>query len=394
MDMKKILIVCKGHRNIAGAQLYLKHICSLFRKKDVELYFALHRADGLKFIEAISEKSDTEIVEYDWRHLSFYRSFKAGLKICREVKPDLILFNSTEDQIFAPIWAAFIAKVPRRALVVHWAQAASDLPVFSKKLWAWFPVPSRYAIKKRLSRGFGYHTLDALVFVSRVTQDAYVKLYRVPRTKCHTIYNGVESGLYYRPQLRQESRRRLKVSSDECLLLATGNLTEVKGHGYLISAVHELISHGMKVKCCIAGQGELESALKKQIEKLRLNDKVTLLGYRNDIPALLSATDIFCMPSLNEAFGFSIVEAMAAGLPIIASAVGGIPEVVSDGQDGMLVPAGDVEALAAAIEKLWHQRDLRIKMGRESFAKAAQRFDLAIMLRNTKRLFDSLLQNQ
>lgn len=389
--MQTIMIVCKGHRNIAGAQMYLKQIAPLFPKEAFVLHFALHRNDGLKFVEEISEKSRTAIVDYDWRHLPFLRAFAAGLKIFRTLKPDLVLFNSPEDRILAPVWAAFVAGVRRRVMVVHWAQSPDELPLFSRKRWAGWPVPSRYAIRTRLIRAIAYRTLNALIFVSQITRDAYVKLYKVPASRCHRIYNGVDTSAYHRPQLREEMRRQLGLSPETCLLLATGNLTEVKGHAYLVAAVQRLVSRGLAVKCFIAGQGELASDLEKQVVQMQLHDHVGLLGYREDIPALLSATDIFCMPSLNEAFGYSLVEAMAAGVPIVASAVGGIPEVVSHGSEGLLVPPADAEALCVAIETLWRQPELRAAMGQRSLDRATRDFDLSIMRGRTKHLFNSLL---
>ncbi|MBI5897273.1 MAG: glycosyltransferase, partial [Desulfobacterales bacterium] len=198
--MKKILIVCKGHTNIAGAQLYLKHIASLFPKKDFELCFALWRADGLKFIEEISDICNTVVVEYDWRHLPFLRAFIQGWRLFREKKPELIIFNSPEDQILAPLWAAYLSRVPQKTLVVHWAQSENDMPLFSKKRLN-IPIPSPWAIQTRLTRAMAYRLLNALIFVSHGTHRAYVKLYKVPDAKCHTIHNGVPVERFYQPQL-------------------------------------------------------------------------------------------------------------------------------------------------------------------------------------------------
>lgn len=391
--MKKILIVCKGHPHVAGAQLYLKQISALFPRQAFELCFALRPEDGLQFIDEISAQCITSTIAYDWRHLSFLKAFRMGVRLFRETKPDLIIFNSPEDRILAPVWAAWFSKVPKTILVVHWAQSRNDMPLFSRKRMLPFPIPSRFAFKTRLIRALSYRLLDALLFVSHGTRQAYTELYKVPETRCHTIHNGVHVARFDQPQLRDGVRSQLGLAPDDCMLLATGNLTEVKGHRYLVAAVQKLVSRGSNVKCFIAGRGELEEALQAQIKKCGLEHHVFLLGYRSDIPALLSAADIFCMPSLNEAFGYSLVEAMAAGLPVVASCVGGIPEVVGDGREGFLMPAADIEGLAAAIDRLRQQAELRKKMGEAGFLKANQRFDLAIMLRQTQKLFNLLLQN-
>jgi glycosyltransferase involved in cell wall biosynthesis len=393
--MRKVLIVCKGHAHVAGAQLYLQQIASLFPKDKFELCFALRPGDGLKFVEEIGRKCNVGVVDYDWRHLPFAACVSKGYRLFRETKPDLILFNSPEDPVLGPLWAAGFAKVPKKLMVVHWAQSETDLPLFSKNKRLWkIPMPSRYAITKRLVRALSYRLLDAVIFVSHGTRRAYASLYKVPEAKCHTIYNGVDAESYHRPSLRNAVRTQLGLHDDEGMLLATGNLTSVKGHRYLLEAVQKVAARGLQLKCFIAGRGELEDDLKRQIQALGLEGRVFLLGYRKDIPALLSAADLFCMPSLNEAFGYSLVEAMAAELPVVASAVGGIPEVLRHEHEGLLVPPGDSDALAAAIERLWHQPELRKNMGAEGAATVKQRFDLSIMLRQTEQLLKLLLENQ
>jgi glycosyltransferase involved in cell wall biosynthesis len=192
---------------------------------------------------------------------------------------------------------------------------------------------------------------------------------------------------------REEFRRMLGVRDDECMALATGNLTEVKGYQYLIAAVADLVNKGVAVKCFIAGQGELKDSLDRQIEEMRLEDSVKLLGYRDDVPALLGAADIFCMPSLSEALPYSLLEALAAGVPVVASRVGGIPEVITHGKEGFLVPAKNVSELCMAIQQLVSNPELRKKMSSQALATVSGRFSVGKMLSESGDLFFNELQH-
>lgn len=381
----KILIVCKGHNNIAGAQLYLKQISVLFPSSDFELHFALNINDGIRVFEDIAQQNKIVLWQYDWRHLSFNDSFIQAYCLLKKISPCIVLFNGTEDKIIAPIWASFFRRIPRRVMVVHWSQTSRDLPVLSRKYY--FPVPSKSSLVVRCKRGSTYNLLNKLIFVNNITREAYVYLYKIPSSRCRTIYNGIDikrfSGNHNQ---RQNSRRELGIGTDEYMIFAAGNLTEVKGYQYLIPAVHELYSNGVNVKCYIAGQGALERYLQDQIRSIDADGYIKLMGYRDDIPYLLSAADVLCMPSLNEALGYSILEAMASGIPVVASAVGGIPEVITDYHEGILTTPGNSEELSKALTVLYEDEDLRKQMGLLGALKVQKVFSLDKMLSQTKEI--------
>lgn len=385
---KKVLVVCKGHPNIAGAQLYLKSISPILSENGCELHFALRKADGLRVFEEISEGASVLLWEYDWRHCSPYDSYRSAVRLFGQIRPDAVLFNSSQDEILWPILAARTSRISKRIMVVHWAQPADGLPLFRRRTHFRIPIPSRYSLKMRILRGIILRLLTRIIFVNRITRAAYIGLYGLRSDKCVTIHNGVQVNQFsYLAFGRQDTRVKLGVSSNECMVLATGNLTEVKGYGYLVSAVNQLKEKNIPVRCFIAGQGELEEKLKAQIKSLGIEKYVELLGYRDDIPSLLTAADILCMPSLNEALGYSLLEAMAAGVPVVASQVGGIPEVISHGKEGFLVPPGDVDQLATAIERLAIDSQLRGRFGSAGRGTVRSRFSIETMLSQTRDLF-------
>jgi glycosyltransferase involved in cell wall biosynthesis len=381
---KKVLFICKGHQNVAGAQLYLKTLSEILPSDKYDLHYAFYAGDGKKVFDEISESNSICTWEYDWRHLSFYDSFNQSRLLYKKVNPDFVIFNSSEDEIIPPIIAAKTCGIKNKVMVVHWATREDSLPLLVKKANIPINIPSRYAIRTRLKRFIAYSLLDKLIFVNNGTRRAFLKLYYIKPSKCKTIYNGINARKYNIGHLRESFREKLDVGRSEIMLLATGNLTAVKGHAVLISAIKLLVERGRSLKCFIAGQGELEEQLKKKITDNNLTENIKLLGYRNDVAELLTAADIFVMPSLNEALGYSILEAMASGKPVVASGVGGIPEVIADGEEGILTAPGDIESLSNAIDSLMSDKATRERMGKACSEKVNKIFLVEDMLKQTK----------
>jgi len=132
----------------------------------------------------------------------------------------------------------------------------------------------------------------------------------------------------------------------------------------LIQAIEELVKRGdTRVRLLLVGQGPLEADLRQSAVEYGLCDRVQILGYSNEVSDLLSAIDIFVLPSLSEGLPLALLEAAAAGRPLIATEVGGVPEIVDDGVNGLLVPPRDPKSLANAVQSLSHDPERRIKMG-------------------------------
>ena len=250
------------------------------------------------------------------------------------------------------------------------------------------PVPSRYSFQTRLIRGFTLRLLSRVIFVNHMTRNAYRQLFKAPESRCLTIYNGVDTGKFSGSRSRRvEVRQKLGLKEQDVMVITTGNLTPVKGQRVLIQAIENLVRKQLAIHCFIVGEGESRKDLEEQITLLGLERSVELLGYRDDIPSMLSGADIFCFPSLNEALGFSLLEAMASGLPVVASNVGGIPEVVTHGREGLLVPPGRYLDLSASIEQLAKDAGMRREMGNEGRKRVKEVFSLESMLARTKDLF-------
>lgn len=179
---------------------------------------------------------------------------------------------------------------------------------------------------------------------------------------------------------------QLKKWSDALWTGTIAELHPVKQHNVALAAVKELVKGGTSLHHIIIGDGELKDALERKIIDEGLTDHVFCVGHIHEAARLLKAFDIFVLPSRSEALAYAVIEAKQAELPIIASDVGGIPEIISDKKNGLLVPSGDIQALAQALRTLIADKDLRSRYAEAAFT-SSEYFSLARMLRETENIY-------
>jgi glycosyltransferase involved in cell wall biosynthesis len=174
----------------------------------------------------------------------------------------------------------------------------------------------------------------------------------------------IHSGVRFDAKPREGARERLKIAAEEIVIAVVARLEPVKGVEYFIRAAAELSKRGLnkRVRCLVVGDGSLKAELLGLADALGL-EKIIFAGFQRDVFEYLSAADIYVQPSLNEAMGRTVLEAQYMKLPVIASRVCGLPDVLKEGLTGLLVPPGDPAALAAALETLITDAKLRAGMG-------------------------------
>jgi glycosyltransferase involved in cell wall biosynthesis len=177
------------------------------------------------------------------------------------------------------------------------------------------------------------------------------------------------------------------------LIGAVGRLYPEKGYEYLIEAVALLRDRGYAVRCVILGEGPQEAELRELIDRIGVGEQVALLGRRDDVEQIVRELDVAVLCSVREGSPLAMLEYMASGAPIVATAVGGIPELVEDGVHGVLVDAADPQALCAGIAKLLDDRALSARLAAAAQARRAAEFDLAGLMRRIEGLYDELLQD-
>jgi len=187
---------------------------------------------------------------------------------------------------------------------------------------------------------------------------------------------------------RSEKRKELGLSADAAVIITVGELNANKNHIQVLEALSKL--NKTNFHYLIVGNGEDEQKLQKAVNELLLRDKVSFLGFRRDVPELLTASDVFILTSRREGLPKAVMEAMAVGLPIIATDVRGNRDLVKSGENGYLVPLGNAEQTAIAIERLIDSEDLRRSMGGKS-KELVKQYDLQNILKEMEKIYDNIL---
>lgn len=274
--------------------------------------------------------------------------------IVKELRVDAVHTHNPVALIYAGP-AARWAKVPR---LVHTKHGAN-------------PPRSRTDL---LARRAVLRLCDAYVAVSEPTAQVARTLDLVPESMLRVIPNGIDVDAFiHNPANRLTVRQRLGIPPSALVVGTVGRLAPEKAHWFLVSAMKPLL--GPKTHLIIVGEGPERPRIEKSISA-DLRPFVHLPGARSDIPALLSAFDIFVLSSSTEGLPLAVPEAMAAGLPVVSTAVGGLPTVIEDGRTGRLVPFGDERALRMAIEDLLRDAGKRAAYGRAALGEARSRFGL------------------
>lgn len=253
--------------------------------------------------------------------------------------------------------------------------------------------PQRLQVLRRLVRHRRQRSVTAFVAVSRAVATQTSRDAVVPTSKITMIYNGVDLQ-HFRPRPDERTGLRaqlLGITDDRPVLTLAAHLIPRKRQAMLIEALPELFRHEPRTHVVIAGGSPDEQRLRALIGRMSLQDNVSLLTGDNDIAALYACSDIGVLPSEREALGGSAVEALACGLPLVATPVGGLHEVAEEGVSGVLVHDQTAAGLARALLPLVTDRRLRERMGRAGRVRAESVFDLAEASAATLALYERLL---
>ena len=251
----------------------------------------------------------------------------------------------------------------------------------TRRTWKRYP----FLLLERLA----YEMDDAVIVVSEGLRAFLEKVERLPRRKMVVIGHGIEATPH--PATRGEARRALGLPSHGPLIGAVGRLSPEKGQGFLMQALPAILAAFPRAACVIAGEGPSRAALEEESRRLGIGDRVVFLGFRRDVPMVLAALDLFVQPSIYEGFGLSLLEAMAAGLPVVASRVGGIPEVIEDGHTGILVQPQDPAALAGAVVRLLGDTEGARRLGESAANRARERYSLSRVAQRVDDLYRDIL---
>jgi glycosyltransferase involved in cell wall biosynthesis len=358
-----------------GAEKYIEYLCRQFHGKSFRCTVIINN-DNVKFLESLKELN-LEVISLPFARRYFDVRCEPELVITlKAVHPQILHINlpGPYDCLLSAI-SARLAGVTNIVTTEHLPMA---------KRW---PKP---ALLKRISSFF----VCKAITVSEINRHYLRCIHHVDDYKIRVIHNGIDTAefsLSASVKQRESMRLRLRLHSSDLAFGIVGRLTRQKGHTYALEAFSQISSRFPNAKLVIVGSGELEHDLRQFASELNLANQVTFAGFLNDMPSVYAAIDILVMPSLFEGLPFSLIEAMSMGRPVIASAVNGIPEIVKNGRNGILIPPRSSQALAEAIKDICGNQTLLLDMGKAAAHTVRTDFSIERMCSATRALYLEML---
>jgi len=232
---------------------------------------------------------------------------------------------------------------------------------------------------------------DRIICISDIVNRFANETQRINAKRLITIHNGIDSEHPVSEKRTSGLRKELDIPVDHSVICTIAHMEEHKGIKYLLESASLLLQSRNNISFLLVGEGALKEELKILCADLKIEKNVIFAGERSDIPEILSLTDIFVLPSIREGLPLTILEAMACSKPVIATNVGGVPEVVKDRVSGILVPPKDPEALHSAMNELLGNREKLMKMGYNGKRVCNESFDSKTMIGKIEDLYDSLM---
>lgn len=304
---------------------------------------------------------------------------KAGIDISVASKIIKVIKNNKIDIVHTHLWGAnFWGRIAAKLAGVKGIIVTEhNTDVWKSRLYFMFD--------KLLSRW-----TDRIIVVSNSVKDFYVSK-GIDEKKIEVIYNGVEiEKLQGCKETRTLIKKEFGIKDDEKVLAIIGRLVPQKGHKYLFEALSQL-NGSYKIKLLVVGAGPIEKDLRSTVCGLQLQGKVIFTGLREDVKDILSITNVLVMPSTREGLPMVALEAMAQGVPVIATKVGGVPDLVSDNETGILVESNNHFALKEALSKIIEDEGLTQRLGENAKKSVQEKFSIEGMLNKTQTLYEACL---
>src|SRR4051812_39912677 len=319
------------------------------------------------------------------REISPVQDLLATIRLSKMMRADrpTILHTHTAKAGAVGRAAALLAGRARPPIVVHTFHGHVLRGYFGRPLTFVFRM-----LEKLLA-----HVTDALVAVSPEVRDELVALGVAPVEKFHVIRLGIEleTRVPERAEARAETRRVMGVRHDRFLVGWTGRMTGVKRTDVVLRGFALLRRRGVHATLCMVGDGPDRLRIEELASELGIVRDCLFTGYQEDVGPFFAAFDVFVLPSANEGTPVTAIEALASGCPVVATRVGGVPDVVQDGEDGILIDPGSPEQLADALVRLAGDPELRARMGESGRRRTLPRYAVSRLIDDMDSLYRELL---
>jgi glycosyltransferase involved in cell wall biosynthesis len=291
--------------------------------------------------------------------------------------------------------------VCRREQVAIWHghdYKSNALGLLLRRFWPMRLVTMVHGWGKETRRTRLYYAIDRACLrhydaVIAVSSDLHQRSLEsgVPSERCILLENGVDTQQFTRTRAREYVKELFGVPAARLLIGAVGRLSEEKGFDLLIRAVNQLIAKGADVELRIAGEGDQHGALQELIRSLGQEDRICLIGFQSDTRPFFEAMDVFALSSIREGLPNVVLEAMAMGVPVVATRVAGVPRLIEHEKNGLLVDIGDTNQMAAALARLMADRDHRNRLAAAGRSTVEHRHSFQRRMERIREIYDELL---
>ena len=374
--------------NMGGPALHVAYLTAGLRERGYDTTLvAGSLARGEDSMAFVADELGVEVVRIDelGREISPLRDLAATIRLARLIRRERpqILHTHTAKAGTVGRVAALLAGSRRPPIVIH---------TFHGHVLRGYFGPLRSLFFRLLERWLASST-TALVAVSPQVRDDLVALRVAPRERFVVIRLGIEldERVAAEQDGRAESRRYLGIPGDRFAVGWIGRMTAVKRTDDVLVAFKALRDSGVEACLCMVGDGPDRDQLERRAQELGVVRDTLFLGYQEDVAPFYAAFDALVLPSGNEGTPVSAIEALAAGRPVVATRVGGVPDVVRDGEDGFLVEVGATDELAERLARLARNPALRKRMGEEGRARVLPRYAVDRLVDDVDQLYRSLL---
>jgi glycosyltransferase involved in cell wall biosynthesis len=294
-----------------------------------------------------------------------------------------------------------VLEICRRQRVAIWHghdYKSNFLGLLLRPLWRMHLITTVHGWVRETRRTPLYYAIDRLCLpfyekVICVSDDLHKRCLAsgVSPHRCVLIENAIDAEEYQRTLAISQAKGRLKLPSGRLVIGAVGRLSPEKGYDHLIRAVDVLLRAGKDIELVIVGDGDDRPRLRELISDLGQNERIHLLGYRSDTMEIYQAMDVLALSSLREGLPNVVLEAMALEVPVVATRVGGIPRLIRNGENGLIVEPGSSEALVPALDRLLGDESLRLRLGRAGRETIESNYSFSARMQKVRAIYEEVL---
>ena len=364
----KILLLTT-HLNTGGVGIYTVNLAKYLKENGVEVSIASSGGNLIRRLQEIEvEHIDIDIKTKSEFSVKIWKTLPILNKIVLEGGFDLVHAQTRVAQVLC-----------------YLSEKATGVPFVS--------TCHGFFKHKRLSRRILPCWGKRTIAISKSVEKHLLEDFHLDPLRVKQVYNGIELYRYVDADERKRYnlRQAMHMADDLIIIGSVGRLSSVKGFGYLIKAFEKATLVNAKIRLLIIGEGPEEERLKKMASALGIRNKVLFISGNVPLENYLTIMDVFCLLSIKEGLGLSVMEAMAAGRACVASEVGGLAELIDDKKDGILVPSKDADSAKDAILLIACDRDLRNSLGAKAREKAKNNFSIIESVKKTIEVYEEVI---